>query len=283
MSFTANPSAFDAWNGESGTRWVATADQRDRVLAPAADALLVAADPQPGSRVLDIGCGCGATTLAAARAVGPTGHATGVDISEPMLDVARRRADAAGITNAGFVHADAQTHAFGPSSADVIISRFGTMFFSDPSAAFTNIATALGPGGQLCLATWQPLVANEWLVVPGAALLNHTEMPSAATDEAGMFAQSDPDIVTPILAAAGFTDVQLEATQVTFTLGRTLDEAVAHLADSGPGRVLLETVPEGSTRDAALADVREALLPHQDQSGVHLSGGIWIITAVRGS
>lgn len=279
MTTTANLDQSDAWNGDSGRRWVASADERDRILAPVADALFAIADLTAGRRVLDVGCGCGATTLRAAALVGHTGSTVGIDLSGPMLDLARQRAQAAASGNSKFVHGDAQTHAFSADSIDVVIGRFGTMFFSDPVAAFANIRGALRPGGRLVLATWQPLVANEWLMVPGAALLNHTAMPDQPSEGPGMFAQSDPDTVVAVLRAAGFTDIALEAVDVTFTLGQTLDAAVDYLADSGPGRVLLEAIPEGSARDAALADIRAALVDHHYQSGVQLRGGIWLITA----
>ena len=280
MTTSANAAQFDAWNGESGLRWVAGADARDRVLAPVADVLKAAA-PKSGMRVLDIGCGCGATTLMVADRVGDTGSATGIDLSGPMLDLARQRATAAGAVNASFVQGDAQTHAFEPESADLVISRFGTMFFADPEAAFENIGRALRPEGRLCIATWQPLAANEWLTVPGAALLKHTDMPATDPDQPGMFAQSDPDIVSATLDAAGFADIAMEATAVDFTFGQTVDEAVEYLADSGPGRMLLETIPEGAARDAALADVHDALVEHHDDAGVRLGGAIWLVTATR--
>lgn len=280
MTDTANASQFEAWNGDGGQRWVARADERDRVLAPVADALLAAAAPTPGTRVLDVGCGCGATTLMAATQVGDTGSVTGIDLSAPMLEVARQRARAARAVNTTFVHADAQTHAFEPGSVDLVISRFGTMFFSDPDAAFRNIATALTSQGRLCIATWQPLAANEWLAIPGAALLQHADLPPTIHGP-GMFAQSDPDVVTATLRAAGFGTITIDAADVTFTIGRTIDEAVEYLADSGPGQALLETIPEGPAREAALADVRDSLVDHHDPSGVRLGGGIWLITASR--
>lgn len=281
MTAIANSSQFEAWNGDSGRRWVARADERDKVLAPVADVLFAMDPPSPGTRVLDLGCGCGATTLGAAAAVGATGSVIGIDLSAPMLDLARQRAKAAGVTNTSFVHGDAQTHAFEPHSFDVAISRFGTMFFADPAAAFINIGTALRPGGRLRLATWQPLVANEWLTVPGAALLRHTDLPTTEPGEPGMFAQSEPDIVRAILSAAGFVDIRMEAREVVFTLGETIEDAAEHLADSGPGRMLLETIPEGPVRDAALADVRNVLVNHFDEAGVRLGGAVWLITATR--
>jgi SAM-dependent methyltransferase len=277
----ANLSQFESWNGESGTRWVARADERDEVLAPVADVLMAAADPTPGMQVLDIGCGCGATTLTVAARVGDAGTATGIDLSAPMLELAQQRAASTKVDNATFTHGDAQTHLFAPESLDLAISRFGTMFFADPVAAFTNIAAALRPGGRLCLATWRSLTANEWLVVPGAALLRHTDIPTTSPDGPGMFAQSDPDIVTDTLSAAGLGDIGLEAGEVTFTLGPTVDAAVDYLADSGPGRLLLETIPEGVAREAALADVRDTLATHEHNGRVRLGGGIWLITATR--
>lgn len=276
----ANSSQFESWNGESGTRWVARADERDEVLAPVAAALFQVADPLPGLKVLDIGCGCGATTLTAAARVGAAGSVTGIDLSAPMLELARQRAESEDLDTAVFAQADAQTHPFEPGSFDLAISRFGTMFFDDPVAAFTNIATALRPGGRLCLATWQPLTANEWLLLPGAALLRHAQMPAANPDGAGMFAQSDPAIVTNTLAAAGLEDVQLDAVQATFTLG-SVDAAVGYLADSGPGRLLLESISDGDARRTALADVRDALADHARDGLVRLNGGIWLVTAAR--
>jgi SAM-dependent methyltransferase len=137
-----NRDQFDAWNGDSGRRWVADADRRDRVLRPVADALLATASLVRGETVLDIGCGCGITTLAAGHAVAP-GTATGIDLSAPMLDVARQRASATDA--ATFVQADAQTHRFDRATFDVAISRFGTMFFDEPGAAFAPSASSRGP------------------------------------------------------------------------------------------------------------------------------------------
>ena len=122
--------ADNRWNGEQGRQWADTADQHDAFLAPVADELLQAAAIAPGEVVIDIGCGCGATTILAADCVGPTGGAIGIDISAAMLDVARRRATASGSNGPAFIHADVETHRFEPAAANVVISRFGTMSFT---------------------------------------------------------------------------------------------------------------------------------------------------------
>jgi ubiquinone/menaquinone biosynthesis C-methylase UbiE len=262
-----------------GRRWVESADERDAVLAPIADAMLERAAITPGEYVLDVGCGCGATTIASARSAGVAGGATGIDLSAPMLGVARDRARAAGCDTVTFVQADAQTDTLG-GPFDVAIGRFGTMFFADPVAAFTNVARHLGPLGRVCIATWQPFFANEWLTVPGAVLLEFGNMPDGVDPGApGMFGQSDAGTIERTLRAAGFADVAVTPATVPMTVGRTVDEAVAYLTGSGPGHGILETV-SADRKDAALAALGEALVAHHDpDAGVVLDGAVLITTA----
>lgn len=271
-----NQEQFDAWNGDSARRWVADADRRDRVLQPVADALLDAADLQPGETVLDIGCGCGNTTITAAYSVAP-GIVTGVDLSAPMLDVARRRAKNRGVEVA-FVQADAQTHPFEPATFDIAISRFGTMFFDDLIAAFANIATGLQPGGRLCIATWQPLIANDWLTIPGATLLHYGSAPDLGDSGPGMFAQSDPTVIADVLHAAGWTDIDVVAVSVTLPLGADAVKAAQYLADSGPGRAVLDTIDE-SDRPRAIAVVVDTLAAHAAENGISLGAAIYLVHA----
>jgi len=279
MTGITNTDCFDAWNGDSGRRWAREADRRDRVLAPVADALLDAAQLVPGADVLDIGCGCGSTTLAAARAIASGGNAHGVDLSAPMLEIARRRRDRAGVTNVEFVQGDAQTHQF-VSDFDVAMSRFGTMFFADPIAAFTNIGRALRPPGRLCLATWQPLAANDWLTIPGAALLRYGTIPESATRGPGMFGQSEPESIVATLVESGYRNVELTPMTVTMPLGDTVEDATDYLASSGVGRAVLETVP-AEHRESAIDAVRTTLMDHAGADGVRLDGAIWIIAGER--
>jgi ubiquinone/menaquinone biosynthesis C-methylase UbiE len=273
----ANADQHEAWNGESGHRWVATAERRDAVLAPIANVLGEIAAIGAGQRVLDLGCGCGATTLAAAVATGPRGAVVGVDLSAPMLGVARHRAH--GHPNVEFHQADAQTDPLG-GPFDVAISRFGTMFFDDPVAAFANVAHHLSPHGRLCIATWQPLEANEWLVVPITALLRHGSLPDGLDPaKPGMFAQSDPEGIRRTLTDAGFVDARCEAHTVGLDLGRSIDDALEYLADTGPGRGILATMP-ADRHPEALDAVRDALAAHHEPDrGVVLGAGIWVTTA----
>jgi SAM-dependent methyltransferase len=277
----ANREQFEAWNGEMGQRWVAEADRRDAVLSPIADLLLDHAAITPGERVLDIGCGCGATTITAAQATGPTGAVTGVDLSAPMLRVARDRTKPPPDDPISFVQADVQTDPLA-GRFDVAISRFGTMFFSDPIAAFTNIAEHLDPGGRLCIVTWQPLAANDWLIVPGAALLEFGNLPAGADPGApGMFAQSDPATIEDQLVTAGFAEVAVIQAGVPLNLGRSVNDAVDYLADSGPGRAILDTIPSGRY-DEAIRAVRDVLTPHHiPDRGVILGAAVWITTSRR--
>jgi ubiquinone/menaquinone biosynthesis C-methylase UbiE len=271
----ANEAQYEAWNGDGGQRWVADADRRDAVLAPVADALLAAAHLAPTEDVLDLGCGCGMTTLAAARAVRP-GKVIGVDLSAPMVDLARRRAG--NDQHVTFLQADAQTHQFEPRAYRVVISRFGTMFFDDPVAAFTNVASGTLRGGRLCLATWQPLAANDWLLIPGAALLRYGSLPDTSGPGPGMFAQSDPEAMTAVLEQAGWRDVTVEPITVRLRLGADATEATDYLADTGIARAVLDTIDE-SDRDQAVEEVTSALAAHATDAGVRLNAGIHIVHA----
>jgi SAM-dependent methyltransferase len=254
-------------------------DAADRVMAPVADALFAAAGLITGEAVIDVGCGCGATTLRAAEAVGRDGSVYGIDVTEPMLAIAQRRLDSSGLTNVMLVQGDAQARVF-PSTFDVAISRFGTMFFDDPVAAFANIGRGLRPDGRVCFATWQRLEANDWLAVPGAALLRWITIPDLSEGGPGMFAQSDADTITALLQEARYSEIELDPVRVMLPLGPNPDEAVERLADTGVGRAVLDAVTEPD-RPAALAAVRAALAGHADAQGVRLGAAIWIITAAR--
>jgi len=274
----ANTDQAERWNsGEDLAHWLDNQARYDRMNEPFTALILDAAAFRPGAQVLDVGCGCGGTTLAAARLIAP-GQGVGVDLSGPMLARARARAEAAGLGNAVFQQGDAQVHPFGPARFDTVISRFGTMFFADPVAAFANVRSAVRPGGRLIFVCWQPLAANQWLLVPGAALTEHVPPPPGFGP--GMFAFADPDRVRPILAAAGWRDIEItsEPRSILVGGGGSVDDAVEFLRTGSMGRMMLAGA-DADTVDRAVASVRAALTPYADAEGVHLDAGVWLVQA----
>ena len=279
-----NDEQFEYWNGPEGQHWVDRDTLFDVMLSAFVDPLLDAAAITPDDRVLDVGCGHGATSRAAARRA-TNGAAVGLDISEPMLARARERAISEGVGNVEFVHADAQDHDFGDDagSFDVLISRFGVMFFVDPVAAFTNLATALRPGGRVAFLCWQGIVANQWIAVPAAAMAPIVGPPDPPPPDApGPFSFGDRDRVHGILDAAGFRDIQLDELHVPVLVGGglPLDDAVAFLGEGGMGKRFLGDADE-PTRARALAAVRDALAPFAGADGVRLDSAVWLVRASR--
>jgi SAM-dependent methyltransferase len=282
MMDIANHEQAERWNsGDDLGHWVTNQARYDRMLEPFAVMILDAAAIGAGDRVLDIGCGCGATTRAAAvRAV--TGEVTGVDLSAAMLAMGRADAETAGLSNVSFTQADAQVHPFAPGSFDAVISRFGVMFFADPVAAFANMRAAADGGARLAFVCWQPAAENEWLLVTGAALGEHLPLPDPApADAPGMFALADPDRVRSILTDAGWRDIQLTAARTPMLVGGggTVDDAVAFLRTGSLGRTMLAGA-DPVTAAQALDSLHAALTPHADSDGVRLSAAVWLVRAV---
>ena len=276
-----NTAQAEHWNtGDGVAHWVANQDRYDRMNAPFAAMILDAAGLRPGTDVLDVGCGCGGTTLAAARLVAP-GQAVGLDLSGPMLARARASAEAAGLGNAEFRPGDAQVHALEPALFGAVISRFGIMFFADPVAAFANIRSATQPAGRLVFVCWQPLAANQWLAVPGAALAEHVPPGGFGSgDGPGMFAFADPDRIRQVLAGAGWRNVEITSEQASILVGGggSVEDAVEFLRTGTMGRTMLAGADPG-TAARALASVRAALAEHADAEGVHLGAAVWLVQA----
>jgi len=197
------------WNGPGGQTWVARQEHTDITLAPVTEALLAFAAPHTGERVLDIGCGCGATTLEFARAVGPAGRAAALDISRPMLAEGQARAKTAGITNVAWQQVDPATAALDPY--DLLTSAFGVMFFGDPVGAFANMRGPASAGARMAFVCWRALTENPWMEVPMNAVSRHLPpRPKPVPNTPGMFAFADPERVSEVLIAAGWAAPRLE-------------------------------------------------------------------------
>jgi SAM-dependent methyltransferase len=279
----ANADQAAYWSGQTGQRWVDRQETLDAVLAPILEIVLERAALVTGERVIDIGCGCGASVLALAERVGSSGKVTGVDISAPMLARARERIPAA--LPVELVNADATVHAFEPGAADLLVSRFGVMFFADPVLSFRNLRKALRPGGRVAFACWRALADNPWVNVPLQAALQHVPpAPLPGPEEPGPFAFAREERVRRILGDAGFSAIGMEAVDVALDLaiGRGLDVAVDSAFDAGPARRALEGQPPDVVANVARA-VRTILEPYQRGERVLLGGAIWMVTAVNGA
>jgi SAM-dependent methyltransferase len=207
----ANADQAEYWNSESGRRWIAHQEALDQRLAPLTELLMARAQVHSGECVIDVGCGTGATTLHLAGAVGAYGSVLAVDISDPLLAVARRRLLQAGHANVRFVLGDAQVHRFERMSYDLVISRFGVMFFEDPVGAFRNLLVALRPGGRLAFVCWRPLEDNPWFALPLEVGIEKLGPPKPRPRRApGPLALSEPDYINDILSAAGFGCIQID-------------------------------------------------------------------------
>jgi len=269
------------WNGIDGEYWTSHQDRLDRTLAPVTGPLLAFAAPRAGSTVMDVGCGCGATTLELARAVGPSGRVVGLDVSGPMLALAAERLRA--FANTTCMLGDAAELPLRDLGADLIVSRFGVMFFGDPVAAFANLRTGLAAGGRLRFACWRPIKENPWLQIPLHAVYEHApRLPKPEPEEPGPFAFGDPARVTRILTAAGFTEPSFTPLdiQIDISGGGTLEDAVIQSSAMGPAKRALADQPD-EVRAAALESIRRALTPYASAAGVKLPGAIWLVAADR--
>jgi SAM-dependent methyltransferase len=270
----ANAAQLDAWDGDEGAYWAANADRFDRSIAVHHRPFMATAAVAAGEAVLDVGCGNGQVTIEAAiQARGAP--AVGIDLSTAMLDVARRRADGAGLTSASFVHGDAQVHDFGADTCDVVLGRTSAMFFGDHATAFANLHRALRPGGRIALLTWQPLDGNEWLHTI-ATSLSPDGPPRLPPPGAGPFALSEPDRIASLLQGAGFRRVEIAPSVGPMVFGDDADDAVDFVV--GLQGWMLAGVDEDGRRRAIDA-LRSACGEHETGDGVAFASSAWITTA----
>jgi SAM-dependent methyltransferase len=274
----ANVEQAANWDGPDGLYWAAHQARFDASIAPHHAGLMAAAAIAPGEAVLDIGCGNGLTSRDAARATGPGGSVLGVDLSGPMLARAEQSAKDEGLANTRFEQADAQVYAFEPGAFDVVMSRFGVMFFVDPVMAFTNIASAVRPGGRLAMLVWQSLPANEWISAMRDALAVGRDLPIPPPGVPGPFGLADTGYTTGVLTGAGFTDVTFTGSEQPFNIGPDADDAYRFAAGLQPVLMLLTDLDEPS-KARALENLRETTAAHETPDGVVFRSAAWVITA----
>ncbi|WP_191970260.1 class I SAM-dependent methyltransferase [Methylobacterium planeticum] len=276
-----NAAQIAYWNDRAGETWAELQARIDANFSALTALALEAAAPQAGERVIDIGCGCGATVLDLARRVGPTGSVLGVDVSEPMAARARARIAAAGLAQAQVQVADAAAGAFDWTGADLMFSRFGVMFFAEPAAAFAHLRRQMRPGGRLLFACWRPLAENPWFTVPleaGRPFL--PPQPPADPTAPGPFAFADPERVRQVLATAGWREIGVSPREAPMRMADAddLDGAAAFATRVGAlARLLADSEPE--THRAVKRAVREALRAHDGPDGIALTGSVWLVSA----
>ncbi len=284
-----NIDQIEFWNGDVGRRWADNQERLDRAFRPFTAALIERGAPGRGERVVDIGCGCGDLSLALAGRVGDGGRILAIDVSQPMLDRARSRVQvpAGGQAAIEWLEADAAVLPFAAAGFDLLISRFGVMFFGDPVAAFRNLRRALRPGGRLAMVCWEPMQVNPWVSAPRAAMLQVVPAPAVPPPDApGPFAFADAARVGAILANAGFDKIASVAIHARLEVGETgageatLEEIVRFVVEVGPAAALLRDVDE-ATRARAVVSVREALRERSDAGHPLLDAACWIYTAVN--
>lgn len=287
-----NAGQVEYWNGDTGRKWAANQDRLDRAFRPLTAALIEKAAAQPGGRVIDIGCGCGEISLALADRLGAGGRVLAVDVSRPMLAQAmsRHRAEGAGQGAAiEWREADAASSPFPAGGFDLLVSRFGVMFFADPVAAFRNLRRALRPGGRLVMLCWRPMENNPWVAVPRAAMLRVLPAPEPLPLNApGPFAFADAAHVGAVLAHAGFTGIASAAVEAALDVpssgggmaDMSLDAAVRFVSEVGPASGLLLDADEAA-RSRAIEAVRDAMRERAEEGRSLLDASCWLYTATN--
>jgi SAM-dependent methyltransferase len=274
---SVNAAQIEYWNSTAGETWALFQEQLDRQIAPLGLRALRALAPATGEAVIDIGCGCGQTSFELAGRVGREGHILGVDISAPMLNVARHRLVSGFAARPEFREVDAQSGDLGHAVFAAAYSRFGVMFFSDPVAAFSNIRKALKPHGRLGFVCWRPLQDNTWMRAPlDAALPFLPPLPPADPMAPGPFAIADADRVRSILHGAGFASVTIEPFDALIGSG-DIEQTLALSFKVGPLGSALREHPQQKVNVADA--VREVLTSYATPAGVLMPAAVWIVLA----
>ena len=273
-----NTEQFDYWNGPVGERWASLQEKIDENLEAITKELFRFADVKEGERVLDLGCGCGTTSFMLEKLVGEKGTVIGIDISNPMLEVARARAKKAQ-SRVMFLEADASVHDFSRHKFDLIFSRFGVMFFDDPVVGFTNVRHAMLRDARLVFVCWRAMKENDWANVPYQAALPLLP-PQASSDPLapGPFAFADPTRVKTILVRSGLKDVAIEKLDTTMYMGSTVKAAAEEAMNIGPLAKASRELDE-KTRGKIRAAVEAAYRKFESKDGIAPPAAAWLVRA----
>ena len=276
-----NAAEIEYWNGPGGRRWLDRHEMQDALLAPVAEILTDRARACRGEAVLDIGCGCGSTSIALAQIVAPSGRVLGVDVSSPMVERARQLAPRA--LPVAFALGDATIFPFEPAAADLLFSRFGVMFFAEPARSFSHMRRGLRAAARTVFACWRAPRENPWLLLPLQEAYRHVpRLPEVGPEDPGPFSFASELRVRRILTQAGFDAIGLEPIDLTLDLANAhgLEAAVDTALGIGPASRALDGQPP-ALREAAAASIRGALARFQVGDRVPLPGAIWIVTATN--
>jgi SAM-dependent methyltransferase len=272
-----NRDQTELWNKGSGEAWVEMQALLDRILEPFGRLVVDAGYPREGGQVIDIGCGCGATTLAMARRVGESGYCVGLDISHPLIAAARKRAATEGISNASFIEGDGQVYTLEQGRYDAVISRFGVMFFDDPVAAFDNIRRSARAGAKLAFVAWRSPAENEFMTTAvRAAAPFLPPMPPTNPDAPGQFAFANKSRVTSILEASGWSAVELQRADVACQVSEA--DLMTYVTRLGPvGNALRET--DEPAKEKVTAALGLAFAPFIYAGFARFTAACWLATA----
>lgn len=281
MSAASNADMHSFWNSKGGHKWMRFQNEIEAGMGHLGERVMDVLQLRPNERVLDIGCGAGASTREIARRVAPDGYVQGIDISLILLEQAHLQNTSTEQGRLHFEYADAQNHPLDAMSFDAAFSRLGVMFFDDPAAAFANIRHALKPDGRLGFVCWQAMDRNAWVQLPLQLVKAHGLTPPAHDPgKPGAFAFSDADRIRFILSEAGFREPRIEHFDTTVRLGADLDEAVIFLMHIGPASAALEEPGvDSKSRTRYAYDLYERLTPYLTDEGVKLDAACWLVTA----